>query len=98
LSLPATDPDIAIEVVVTSGGLDKLSVYQGLEVSEVWFWMDDVREFRLYALSPGKDGYEPIAPSRLVHGLDFALLTRFATRVVQSQAMKKFREILHAPR
>jgi Uma2 family endonuclease len=28
-------PDIAIEVVIKSGGIDKLSVYQGLEVPEV---------------------------------------------------------------
>ncbi len=31
-------PDIAIEVIWTSGGLDKLEVYRGLEVSEVWIW------------------------------------------------------------
>src|SRR5207247_1067652 len=31
-------PDIAIEVVQTSGGIDKLEVYRGLGVREVWFW------------------------------------------------------------
>jgi Uma2 family endonuclease len=30
-------PDIAIEVVVTSGGIDSLEVYKGLKVPEVWF-------------------------------------------------------------
>jgi Uma2 family endonuclease len=33
-------PDFAIEVVVTSGGLDKSQVYVGLNVPEVWFWQD----------------------------------------------------------
>jgi Uma2 family endonuclease len=31
-------PDIALEIVLTSGGIDKLEVYQGLGVQEVWFW------------------------------------------------------------
>lgn len=33
-------PDIAIEVVVTSGYLDKLDVYRGLGVREVWAFKD----------------------------------------------------------
>src|SRR3954471_10546745 len=31
-------PDIAIEVVVSSGLVDKLAVYAGLGVAEVWVW------------------------------------------------------------
>jgi Uma2 family endonuclease len=31
-------PDLAIEVVLSSGGVNKLAVYQGLGVREVWFW------------------------------------------------------------
>ena len=31
-------PDFAIEVVVTSGGIDKLEVYKRLGVTEVWFF------------------------------------------------------------
>ena len=31
-------PDIAIEVVITSGNVDKLEIYKGLGVQEVWFW------------------------------------------------------------
>jgi Uma2 family endonuclease len=34
-------PDLASEVNWTSGGLDKLEVYDRLEVPEVWFWEDD---------------------------------------------------------
>lgn len=30
-------PDLAIEVVLTSGGIDKLKIYQRLGVREVWF-------------------------------------------------------------
>ncbi|MEO0489496.1 MAG: Uma2 family endonuclease, partial [Cyanobacteria bacterium J06659_2] len=41
-------PDIALEIVLTSGGVDKLKVYQGLGVKEVWFWED--QRLRLYGL------------------------------------------------
>jgi Uma2 family endonuclease len=38
-------PDLAIEVVWTSGGIDKLEVYRRLGVNEVWFWSDAVIRF-----------------------------------------------------
>ena len=31
-------PDLAIEVIFTSGGIDKLEAYKRLAISEVWFW------------------------------------------------------------
>src|SRR6266542_2165290 len=34
----AKRPDIAIEVIWTHGGLDKLAIYRGLGVREVWLW------------------------------------------------------------
>jgi Uma2 family endonuclease len=33
-------PDLAIEVVWTSGGVHKLEIYRRLGVGEVWFWID----------------------------------------------------------
>ncbi|MEG4506483.1 Uma2 family endonuclease [Microcoleus sp. F6_B4] len=35
-------PDLAIEVVFTSGGIDKLQLYKRLGIPEVWFWEDGV--------------------------------------------------------
>src|SRR5262245_21546987 len=34
-------PDLAIEVVWTSGGVDKLEIYRALGIAEVWFWIED---------------------------------------------------------
>jgi Uma2 family endonuclease len=31
-------PDLVIEVIWTSGGIDKLAIYQRLGIDEVWFW------------------------------------------------------------
>ncbi len=35
-------PDLSIEVIYTSGGVDKLARYRALGVSEVWLWQDGV--------------------------------------------------------
>ena len=47
-------PDIAIEIALTSGGVDKLEVYRGLQVPEVWFWAND--QFSVYHLR--EESYE----------------------------------------
>ena len=67
-------PDLAIEVIFTSGGIDKLARYRMLEVPEVWFWQDGV--LMLYALSTS--GYERIDRSKLpgLEDLDIDLLKR----------------------
>lgn len=87
-------PDVAIEVVVSSGGLSKLDVYARLGVPEVWFWIDG--GFQLFAL--GDSGYQAVTNSRLIPGLDFELLARFARRVDQPQAIKEYRQLLRAGR
>ncbi|MDY6784333.1 MAG: Uma2 family endonuclease [Cyanobacteriota bacterium] len=65
-------PDLAIEIVVTSGGIDKLEAYKRLNISEVWFW--EKGQLSLYAL--GEEGYERIARSQLLPKLDIALLAK----------------------
>jgi Uma2 family endonuclease len=47
-------PELAIEVVLTSGGIDKLEIYHRLRVREVWFWKNGairvyLRRARRYA-------------------------------------------------
>ncbi|MFN9407014.1 MAG: Uma2 family endonuclease, partial [Dolichospermum sp.] len=41
-------PDLVIEVVVSSGGIDKLEAYKRLQIPEVWFWMNDELLFYSY--------------------------------------------------
>ena len=54
-------PDLSIEVVYTSGGLNKLPKYCTLDVPEVWFWEDGT--LWLYHLR--EDGYEEVIQSEL---------------------------------
>lgn len=87
-------PDIALEVVVSSGGIDKLAVYQGLGVREVWFWKND--HFELHAF--GTEGFHPLSRSALVPSLDFEALARFALHADQHQALVEYRAFLRGTR
>ena len=85
-------PDLAIEVIFTSGGPSKLQRYQALGVPEVWFWEDGV--FTLYCLS--KNGYERRDQSEIpeLAMLDVELLTRCVLMGETSrlEAMREFRK------
>ncbi|MEB3231220.1 MAG: Uma2 family endonuclease [Leptolyngbyaceae bacterium] len=87
-----TAPDIAIEIVLTSGGIDKLAVYKGLGVQEVWFWEN--QQFQLYNLVDPDTGYEPLSTSLLLPGLNLATLAQFINYPSQTQAVKAFRKTL----
>ena len=87
-------PDLAIEVVLTSGGLDKLQRYQILEISEVWFWQDGV--FSLYRFRNGK--YDRITRSEIpeLTSLDIDLLTRcvLVAETSRLNAANEFRKMI----
>lgn len=69
-------PALAIEVIDKSGTIDKLSVYAGLGVPEVWFWKK--AELTVHVLGP--EGYAAATRSRLLPGLDVVELAKFMTR------------------
>jgi Uma2 family endonuclease len=83
-------PDLAIEVVWTSGGIDKLEIYARLGVGEVWFWKDG--RIEVHVLRDGR--YESAMRSDLFPGLDVDLLCSFLDRPTALQAVRAFREAL----
>lgn len=85
-------PDLAIEVIWTSGGIDKLNVYRGLGVSEVWQW----REGALRVFWLEGDDYTETANSRLFPDLDLALLARLAMHEYPSEAILEFRAAIRS--
>ena len=86
-------PDIAFEVVLTSGGLRKLDIYGLLGVPEVWFWKAE--RFHLYELRAGT--YVEVPRSTLVPALDLDVLLRFLERPDQTQAVREYRDLLRSP-
>ncbi len=81
-------PDLAIEVVITSGGINALEVYRGLGVSEVWFWQNG--SFDIYCLNEGK--YEQVLRSKLLPELDIDLLTNYVESDEPFDAVLEFRQ------
>ncbi|GAB1541404.1 Uma2 family endonuclease [Scytonema sp. NUACC21] len=88
-------PDLAIEVIVTSGSISKLETYRRLGVTEVWFWENN--QLKLYHLreeTPAKFlstyGYEKITASELLPELNISLLEECTLISDQIQAIKEF--------
>ncbi len=84
-------PDVAIEVVWTSGGIDKLEVYRKLGVREVWFY--ERGSLRFFALRGGKgrERYAEIPLSELVPRLPRDLLLACMSEPSQTAALRALR-------
>ena len=87
-------PDLAIEVIFSSGSTKKLQRYQALEIPEVWFWQDGV--FSLYHLK--NNNYESISHSQIPElvNLDINLLTQcvLIAQTSRLEAANTFRNAL----
>jgi Uma2 family endonuclease len=94
LGKPSRVPDLAIEVIWTSGGLEKLEVYRGLGVREVWVW----KQGKIGAYLLRGERYVRAARSRLLPGLDLALVARLASRPDQPVAIRELRASLRERR
>jgi Uma2 family endonuclease len=88
-------PDLAIEVIITSGSIDKLENYRRLGVVEVWFW--ERNRLKLYHLREETPsafletyGYEQIASSELLPELSIPLLEQCTLISDQIQAIDEF--------
>ena len=88
-------PDLAIEVIITSGSIDKLETYRRLGVAEVWLW--EINRLKLYHLREetptvflSTHGYEQIKSSELLPELDLSLLEQCALISDQIQAIDEF--------
>lgn len=86
-------PQLAIEVVWTSGGLNKLEIYRSLGVGEVWIW-ERGTGITVHLLRG--DHYEKAERSALLSGLDLRLVERFAMDPNQPKAVREFRAILRS--
>ena len=85
-------PDLAVEVVVTSGGINKLEAYKRLQIPEVWFWENGA--LRMYSL--GADGYAEVDRSFVLPDLDVVLLVRCINIENHLQAMREFKQTIQS--
>ncbi len=85
-------PDLVIEVVWTSGGINKREIYRRLGIREVWFWKRDA--ITLFVLDG--DDYTQRNESEWVPGVDLALLCRLTDVTPVSAAVAELQAILRA--
>lgn len=69
-------PDLAIEVIFSSGSIDDLHTYQTIGVQEVWFWRNNKITF--YQLQT--QGYIEVNNSKFLPNLTSKILENFANQ------------------
>jgi Uma2 family endonuclease len=79
-------PDLALEITVTSGGINVLEIYRRISVQEVWFWEDGV--LTIYCLR--ETDYELVSQSELLAKLDLRLLEFCSRMADQYDAVTRF--------
>lgn len=87
-------PDLAIEVVWTSGGLDKLEIYRKLRVREVWFWRRGILSIHVLR----GDTYQLVPHSEVLPGIDLVELATYLECPTTSQAIRDYQAALSARR
>ena len=80
-------PDLAIEVIITHGGIDALEIYKTLEVSEVWFWEEE--KLNIYVLQ--NQEYIQVNQSNLFPDLPLELLVQYIPSDEPFDAVLQFR-------
>lgn len=83
-------PEVALEVVITHGMIDKLEVYRGLGIREIWVFESGA--FRVLSLRSG--AYERIDASEVFPEVDLARVAHFAVQDDQHAALRAFRDEL----
>jgi Uma2 family endonuclease len=79
-------PDLVVEVALSSGGLDKLALYEPLGVPELWIWENG--RISIHRFEGGK--YRPLKRSRFLPGLDIPFVAKLATGQPTSAVIREF--------
>jgi Uma2 family endonuclease len=80
-------PDLALEITVTSGGINVLEIYRRIGVQEVWFW-EDGGVLTIYCLRD--TGYELVSQGELLPKLDLRLMEFCSRMTDQYDAVTRF--------
>jgi len=86
-------PDLAIGVIFTSGGIDRLELLHPFGIPEIWIW----KQNQLTAYAWTESGYEAVTTSRILPNLDIALMERCARLDASSDAIWELRRALEQP-
>ncbi len=79
-------PDLVIEVIITSGSIDRKELYCPLKVPEVWFWK--ANRLRVFCLKG--EQYKEVSRSELLPDLDLTILQQYLRHPDQYDAVREF--------
>lgn len=90
-------PDLAIEVTITSGSINKLETYRRLGVTEVWFWENNrIKIYHLGEETPSAFqetfGYKETNKSQLLPELNISLLEECTLMSDHTTAKREFKQ------
>ena len=95
LAAGRSHPDLVIEIVFTSGGINKLESYRRLKIPEVWFWEDGVLDiYHLREVGGEQSRYEKIGQSEEVPGINLNLLLSCVSMLNHLEALRTFQKSL----
>lgn len=83
-------PDIVIEVIVTSGTINRRELFKPMKVPEIWFWKSN--QLRIVQLKDKE--YEEVSRSTFFPDLDLALLLRYLGYPDQYDAVEEFQSVI----
>ena len=78
--------DLAVEVNITSGSLDKLAKYKRFGVKEVWLWENN----HLYIYTLDGNNYQQQTESKILVNLDIDLFIKCVKKSSKLTAMNEF--------
>jgi len=81
-------PDLSIEIIFSSGSIDKLEKYLALGTKEVWLWEDGILD--IYYLQSEK--YQKLSHSHFLPDLDMQFLQKCLLISSHLEALKYFRQ------
>ncbi len=87
-------PDIVIEIIITSGTINRRELYKPKKVPEIWFWKSN--QLRVFHLNEGE--YEEVSRSTFFPDLDLALLLRYIGHPDQYDAVQEFQAVIQGNR
>lgn len=96
LSSGLAQPNLAIEVVVTSGGIDKLAAYKRLGMPEVWFWENGSLAIHYLRITDESIKYEQLQSSEALPSLDIATLTKCINISNHVEAVEAFQQTINS--
>ena len=85
-------PDIVIEIIITSGTINRRELYKPKKVPEIWFWKSN--QLRVFHLNEGE--YEEVSQSTFFPDLDLTLLLRYIGHPDQYDAVLEFQSVIQS--